>query len=591
MLLRQKVSAVAIVSILAVTGITIILAGALFRQEITSLGRQDYGERIRNIEYEYGSVDTVSAASDDVASIQNNLLNQLKDKYIHIEGLSSYPFIVNGDGTLILYIDGSAEEKDFFASEHVERIFNEQNGDFQYSFNGEEKWVIFSHYEEWDWYTGYFLKNENRFAVLKVFNRTILLSTAGIVVLIWIILIIWLRRHFTPLATLQDATRLISDGGLSVRIPVQREDEIGRTGAQFNRFVEELSGVMLAFRTSIHRNRETEESLRGHTENATALFSGIRADTKAISVQVSELEGEVSRSSETADGIHTQISHLSREISKHRVGVDYSVSAAKKMSDLLSRVGTITEENNSEAEELLKQADRGSERLGETTRAIRDVAARVEDIGELLTLIRGIADQTNMLSMNAAIEAAHAGEAGKGFAVVADEIRKLASDAAENSRSIAEVIENIIKRIEDADKLGHETEKVFTVLVGGVNDIGSSLREIGRSADSARDESSRLISEMEELNHTITRIEGLSKNTTGESEQIMDALQSLRQIASTVSAAVEGIQKRSDETDRIMENVADEAGELKTRMGELSGMMERYRFNGDNRSGESTPQR
>ena len=578
MLLRQKVSIIAILSILAVTALTIIVAGRMFRQEITRLGRRDYGERIRNIEFEYGAVDTVSAASADVGRLQQQILDELNSKYVNIDELSSYPFIINGDRELILFIEGSTESRDFFSSEVIDRLFETGSGDFVYTWDGETNWIVFSHYEEWDWYTGYILSDEDRFETLTEFNRAIPTSSLVIIVLVGVLLLGWLRSQFRPLAHLAEATREIGEGRLHVRIPVRRADEIGRTAEEFNAFVSSLSEVMVAFKSSISLNRDTEQELRRHADKAGALARGISNDGDEISSRVSDLEGQIERSTSSVDEINSGIEELNREISQHREGVDRSVAEVREISSSLADVDRITEERIQSSSSLLGFADQGAGKLGETTAAIQEVAGRVEDISELLDLIKAIADQTNMLSMNAAIEAAHAGESGKGFAVVADEIRKLANDAAENSRNIGEVIGYIINRIEEANSLGRETETLFRALVNGIQELIDSLKTIAENSSRVRTRGDRLLSGMDDLNNAVSAIKERSDRTTRESRAIQESLGNLRRIATTVSDSVAGIRRRSGDTGVIMEDVERQAQEMHRHIGELMSMIDRYQF-------------
>ena len=111
-------------------------------------------------------------------------------------------------------------------------------------------------------------------------------------------------------------------------------------------------------------------------------------------------------------------------------------------------------------------------------RSIKDINANADMIQELIQVINNVADQTNILAMNAAIEAAHAGEAGKGFAVVADEIRKLAETTGENARNISSNLNEIIANIKGTASLTEETGRSITEMTGGIEDVADSMKEM-----------------------------------------------------------------------------------------------------------------
>jgi methyl-accepting chemotaxis protein len=126
-------------------------------------------------------------------------------------------------------------------------------------------------------------------------------------------------------------------------------------------------------------------------------------------------------------------------------------------------------------QELIEIAGQGQESMRKTIQSIQDISQSVEGISSAITIIASIAANTNLLSMNAAIESAHAGEAGKGFAVVAGEIRRLSETTRENSVNISHTLKNIINGIADTSKQSGETDNRIAQMSGEINGFAETM--------------------------------------------------------------------------------------------------------------------
>jgi methyl-accepting chemotaxis protein len=167
------------------------------------------------------------------------------------------------------------------------------------------------------------------------------------------------------------------------------------------------------------------------------------------------------------------------------VSVARSSAAIEEMTASIASVSATLAQNGDNVRRLQSAADKGHEALMQVSQDIQEVAKESEHLQEINLVIENIASQTNLLSMNAAIEAAHAGEVGKGFAVVADEIRKLAESSSEQAKTVADVLRKIKKAL---DGIGHSSEAMITHF----DDINGSVRTVseqeGRIIESMKEE-------------------------------------------------------------------------------------------------------
>jgi methyl-accepting chemotaxis protein len=201
--------------------------------------------------------------------------------------------------------------------------------------------------------------------------------------------------------------------------------------------------------------------------------------------------------------ITTMVHQLDTSIASQTQSVEESSKKTEKMVGELKNTSQISLNKQSDIKELLENASLGQESMRETIQSVQGIAQSVDGIGSAIKIISAIAANTNLLSMNAAIEAAHAGDAGKGFAVVANEIRRLSENTRENSRNISQTLKNIIDGIAVTSKRSDETDnritemsreidgfaQTMTILIGTFNQLASESTEIIAALDSLKNQS------------------------------------------------------------------------------------------------------
>jgi hypothetical protein len=188
-----------------------------------------------------------------------------------------------------------------------------------------------------------------------------------------------------------------------------------------------------------------------------------------------QLQEDINKASGLIEGINKLVQNLNATIGSQAQAVDHSSQATDRIVTSIKATSEVSIKQQDSVKELIEVAGLGQESMRKTILSIQEISQSVEGISSAIHIIATIAANTNLLSMNAAIEAAHAGEAGKGFAVVAGEIRRLSETTRENSVNISRTLKNIIDGIADTSKQSNETDKRITQMAKEINGFAATM--------------------------------------------------------------------------------------------------------------------
>ncbi len=254
------------------------------------------------------------------------------------------------------------------------------------------------------------------------------------------------------------------------------------------------------------------------------LVTSINGSVRTITERMELLNNNLLNSSSAIEQITQTMNEFSSQIENQSSSVIQTSAAIEEMDASIHNVKGITDSKRDTSLKLLNQTTLGQEHMEDMNRLISEVNNSVDSIQEIISVINNIASQTNLLSMNAAIEAAHAGDAGRGFAVVAEEIRKLAESTANNSTLVAATLKNIIDNIARVKTAGNEALDSYELIGNETKEMVSAFDEILQATSELNVGSMEIVDATHTLNEVTSMIRDGAKEITHSSADIRNSI-------------------------------------------------------------------
>lgn len=360
-------------------------------------------------------------------------------------------------------------------------------------------------------------------------TMTKFLITLGVVIIVATAIVIWFTRRIKKrLSMVTGALELAGQGDFTTTITDHVKDEIGQLTTSFNHMKNNLTVLL-------QQVADTSNQVAASSEQLTASAEETSKATTQISESIQEVAAGTDRQVESAN----TGSVIANDISKGIEQISYNIQAVNDSSITTS---SKAQQGTEVIHKTINQMDTIQDKTNSTADIVKKLGNKSDKIGEIVSLITGVAEQTNLLALNAAIEAARAGEHGKGFAVVADEVRKLAEQSGKSANQISEMIVDIQTDIKESVQSMTEGQEAVEVGKEFVSQAGNSFDDIRKAI-------SEVSNQIEEVSAAIQQI---SASTVSMVASIDDTAQ----VAQDAAAYTQNVAASAEEQNATMQEIS-----------------------------------
>jgi methyl-accepting chemotaxis protein len=395
-----------------------------------------------------------------------------------------------------------------------------------------------------------------------IYRMAMFLSIFGVIVLVVLTIIIFIlsRTITAPLKSMEKVFHIIGEGDFTPALPAHGKDEIGNISRTFNSTLEKIRKLIKTVGNQAASLSNIGSDLSSNMNQTAAAVNQITANIQSIKGRVINQSASVTETNATMEQVTVNINKLNGHVENQTKNVSQAASAIEEMVANIASVTDTLVKNGTNVKTLQDASEIGRNGLQTVASDIQEIARESEGLLQINAVMENIASQTNLLSMNAAIEAAHAGEAGKGFAVVAAEIRKLAESSSAQSKTISEVLKKIKSSI---DKITKSTENVLNKFEA----IDSSVKTVALQEENIRNAMEEQGQGSKQILNGIEQVTEITRNVKSGSEEMLEGAQQVIIESQNLEKATQEITSGMNE----MASGADQINVAVNHVNEISG--------------------
>lgn len=380
--------------------------------------------------------------------------------------------------------------------------------------------------------------------------------------------IVLICKVLGKISILQDVTEDLANKDFTVDLEPAGSVEINNLMTNLNQMIDQLNDFFVIVKTTASKAISSGYSINDSANSTAAATAEIDSNIEKINQQFDTITQIVKSTVAVITEMNIHVDTLVQNNNDQTVAIEDSNNAVNEVVNTLEFINEMANSRSKGAEEMYDLVADGDEKISSTTGILAQITSQLEEIKEVVTIINSVAEQTNLLSMNAAIESAHAGEAGKGFAVVAEEIRTLAEETADNAKRIAKAIGAIVSSVNEANITSSEASVAFSkvsahskVVIQSFKDITNGIGKIDSQMHQIKQKSGVTASAADKINSycsdLASRQKDISDQVDSMNDQFVQAMLAIRQIKQGTENIVERMKVVSSSSKESYKNMTE----------------------------------
>jgi len=378
--------------------------------------------------------------------------------------------------------------------------------------------------------------------------------------------------------TVKQISSLRENGDLISRLNIGTFDDFGMVMSEMNKLMDSLKHSFSTLKNESNQVDADAKDMMNVTENSFAGISQIVSSFENMSKQNTKQDKLLESAKLNIEKLNEKAIDISQIMETQAEAEKDNAHSINEMVSNLSEIASLIQKAQVLSKELTEESSHGQKEVEQSQNVISDIYAKSKKMSDVIKVIDSVANQTNLLAMNAAIEAAHAGNAGKGFAVVAGEIRKLSENTQKSASAISAIIAEIVSVIETGAKSMEDTQTAFGKISEKINVQSSAVDEISKSILNQSEKANTVLSTTNEISEKIHTVNNLIRSQREYTAEVTNGIENIVNLAGEINGAMSESELVVKEFSNSFKTVKEKADQNRTSVSNITSELERFKI-------------